>query len=115
MRCAEIAPSHLPSLLLPALAAGTGWRLPSSPMLLDNVAESSDLEDITHRCLQGGPLQGCSSVVIRSTNARRSSKWPQKWLELAEMGNNPRQARPCVSGPLRRRSAENFAPYMTRR
>jgi hypothetical protein len=55
MRYAEIAPSHLPSLLLPCPYCGHRMAITViAPALLDNGAESSDLEDITHRCLQCG-------------------------------------------------------------
>ena len=64
MRCSEIIPSHLPSLILPCPRCG--WRvaiLGVEPAPLPNGRASNDLEDVTHGCAC------CGALVIRTVRA----------------------------------------------
>jgi hypothetical protein len=55
MRYKDVAPSRLPSFLLPCPHCGHRMAITAvSPARFDNGVESNDLEDITHGCLQCG-------------------------------------------------------------
>jgi predicted nucleic acid-binding Zn-ribbon protein len=55
MRCQDVAPSHLSSLLLPCPHCGHRMVIVAAgPVQLANGAASNDLEDVTHGCVQCG-------------------------------------------------------------
>jgi predicted RNA-binding Zn-ribbon protein involved in translation (DUF1610 family) len=55
MRYNGVAPSHLPSFLLPCPHCGHRMAITSvAPARHDDGAESNDLEDVTHACVQCG-------------------------------------------------------------
>jgi hypothetical protein len=55
MHYKNVAPSHLPSLLLPCSYCGHRMEITAvAPALYANGAASNDLEDITHTCVQCG-------------------------------------------------------------
>jgi predicted RNA-binding Zn-ribbon protein involved in translation (DUF1610 family) len=55
MRCNGVAPSHLQSFLIPCPHCGHRMAVTSvAPARDDDGAESSDLEDVTHGCVQCG-------------------------------------------------------------
>jgi len=55
MRYKGVAPSHLPSFLLPCPHCGHRMAITSvAPARYDNGAESNDLEDVTHGCVHCG-------------------------------------------------------------
>jgi hypothetical protein len=61
MRYMEIAPSSLPSLLLPCSHCGHRMEITAvAPARYANGAESNDLEDITHTCVQ------CGATLVRT-------------------------------------------------
>jgi hypothetical protein len=54
MHCSKV-PSHLPSVLLPCPHCGHRWVITAvAPARYGNGADSNDLEDITHTCVQCG-------------------------------------------------------------
>jgi DNA-directed RNA polymerase subunit RPC12/RpoP len=60
MRYHEVAPSRLPSLLVPCPHCVHRMVIAAvEPALLANGATSNDLQDITHRCVQ------CGTTLIR--------------------------------------------------
>jgi predicted nucleic acid-binding Zn-ribbon protein len=55
MRCQDVAPSRLSSLLLPCPHCGHRMVIVAvGPVQLANGAASNDLEDVTHGCVQCG-------------------------------------------------------------
>jgi predicted RNA-binding Zn-ribbon protein involved in translation (DUF1610 family) len=55
MHCKDVAPSHLPSFLLPCPHCGDRMAITAvAPALYDDGAASNDLEDVTHTCVQCG-------------------------------------------------------------
>jgi hypothetical protein len=57
VRYKNVAPSHLPSFLLPCLHCGNRMAITSvAPALYDDGAVSNDLEDVTHTCVQCGTM-----------------------------------------------------------
>jgi len=51
----DVAPSRLPSFLLPCPLFGHRMAITAvSPARLENGAQSNDLEDVTHTCVQCG-------------------------------------------------------------
>lgn len=55
MRYQEIAPSRLPSLLLPCPHCGHRMVIAAvEPALLANGAAANDLQDVTHSCVRCG-------------------------------------------------------------
>jgi hypothetical protein len=55
MHCRDVAPSLLPSFLLPCPHCGHRMAITSiAPAPYPNGAESNDLEDVTHGCVQCG-------------------------------------------------------------
>jgi hypothetical protein len=55
MHYKDVAQSHLPSLLLPCPHCGHRMAITAAaPALNPSGAESNDLEDITHSCVQCG-------------------------------------------------------------
>jgi phage terminase large subunit GpA-like protein len=56
-----IAPSGLPSFILPCPHCGHRMEITAvAPARFDNGAESNDLEDVTHGCVQ------CGTTLIRT-------------------------------------------------
>ena len=71
----DIAPSSLPSFLLPCPHCGHRMHIISiAPARLDNGSAANDLEDVTHACVQCGttlsrlvrPLNGYVPELTRS-------------------------------------------------
>jgi hypothetical protein len=61
MRYKNVAPSFLPSFLLPCPYCGHRMALTSvAPARYPNGAESNDLEDVTHSCVQ------CGTTLVRT-------------------------------------------------
>jgi predicted RNA-binding Zn-ribbon protein involved in translation (DUF1610 family) len=57
----DVAPSHLPSLMLPCPYCGHRMEITAiTPALYPKGAASNDLEDITHTCVQ------CGATLIRT-------------------------------------------------
>jgi predicted RNA-binding Zn-ribbon protein involved in translation (DUF1610 family) len=55
MRYLDVAPSRLPSLLLPCPHCGHRMVITAvEPALLANGADDDDLQDVTHSCVQCG-------------------------------------------------------------
>ena len=55
MHVKDVAPSRLPSFLLPCPHCGHRMEITAvAPTRLANGAESNDLEDVTHACVQCG-------------------------------------------------------------
>jgi predicted RNA-binding Zn-ribbon protein involved in translation (DUF1610 family) len=61
MHYKDVAPSHLPSLMLPCPHCGHRMVITAlAPARLANGAASNDLEDVTHGCVQ------CGTTLIRT-------------------------------------------------
>ena len=57
MRYKNIAPSHLPTFLLPCPHCRGRMSITTvAPARYDNGAEANDLEDVTHTCVQCGTM-----------------------------------------------------------
>jgi hypothetical protein len=55
MHYKDVAPSHLPSFLLPCPHCGSRLAITAiAPARLGNSAASNNLEDVTHTCVQCG-------------------------------------------------------------
>jgi predicted RNA-binding Zn-ribbon protein involved in translation (DUF1610 family) len=55
MHYKDVAPSYLPSFLLPCPHCGDRMAITAiTPALYADGAESNDLEDVTHTCVQCG-------------------------------------------------------------
>jgi DNA-directed RNA polymerase subunit RPC12/RpoP len=55
MKCSDVAPSHLPSLLLPCPLCGSRMVIKAvEPALLPDGAAANDLQEVTHGCDQCG-------------------------------------------------------------
>jgi hypothetical protein len=55
MHYKDVAPSRLPSFLLPCPHCGSRLAITAiAPVRLGNTAASNDLEDVTHTCVQCG-------------------------------------------------------------
>jgi predicted RNA-binding Zn-ribbon protein involved in translation (DUF1610 family) len=66
MRFMDVAPSHLPSFLLPCPHCGQRMAITIiEPTPLAYGAASGDLEDITHSCAQ------CGTTLIRTIRSHR--------------------------------------------
>jgi hypothetical protein len=57
MHYGNVAPSHLPTFLLPCSHCGHRMEITAvAPALYANGTASNDLEDITHTCVQCGTM-----------------------------------------------------------
>jgi len=69
----DVAPSHLPSLMLPCPYCGHRMEITAvAPPLYSNGAPSNDLEDITHTCVQ------CGATLIRTRRPFTSPPTPER-------------------------------------
>jgi hypothetical protein len=69
MRLKKIAPSHLPSFLLPCPQCRHHLAMSSSkPARLATGAESNDLEEVTHSCVH------CGSTMTRTVRPLASPR-----------------------------------------
>jgi hypothetical protein len=73
MRLKDVAPSRLPSFLLPCMHCGHRMAMTAvAPARLANGAQSNDLEDVTHACVHCGttltrtirPLSGDALAIV---------------------------------------------------
>jgi hypothetical protein len=66
----NVAPSHLPSFLLPCLHCGGRIAITAvAPALYANGAASNDLEDVTHTCVQCGTMLISTRPFAHDTHA----------------------------------------------
>jgi hypothetical protein len=101
MHYGNVAPSHLPTFLLPCSHCGHRMEITAvAPALYANGTASNDLEDITHTCVQCGtmltstrPFPNRSTPRFRTNYACEvtSMARPQRKLKLVKA---PRFARP---------------------
>jgi len=75
VRYMDVAPSHLPSLILPCPHCGQRMAITNiEPAPLAYGAACGDLEDITHTCAQ------CSTTLIRTMRSHRRAVAQSRWI-----------------------------------
>jgi endogenous inhibitor of DNA gyrase (YacG/DUF329 family) len=68
----DVAPSHLPTLILPCPYCGHRMEITAVAPALFHGTASNDLEDITHTCVQ------CGATLIRTRRPFISTTRPER-------------------------------------
>jgi hypothetical protein len=77
MRCQDVAPSHLSSLLLPCPHCGHRMVIVAAgPVHFADGAASNDLEDVTHGCVQ------CGTMLTRTVSSLAGAARPHSLHRL---------------------------------
>jgi hypothetical protein len=77
MQRKNVAPSRLPSFLLPCPHCRRRMEITAvTPALYPNGAASNDPEDIIHTCVQ------CGAILIRTRRPFTSIAWDMGWIDL---------------------------------
>jgi hypothetical protein len=80
MHYKDVAPSYLPSLMLPCPYCGHRMEIAAvTPALYPNRAPSNDLEDITHTCVQCGATLTRTRRPFTSTPTPERTRYPDRF------------------------------------